>query len=106
PMPGNTYALLPCAGRNCVPPYVTGANGLPLAKIALPPDQAYACSAVHSARDVGFDSAKTTGRELISPKRAITGWVNVPGAPVAPISTCGLIAAIASRNPSGRWSWA
>jgi hypothetical protein len=45
---------------------VTGANGLPLAKIAVPPLHAYACSGVHSAFDVGFDSAKITGRALIA----------------------------------------
>ena len=105
-MPGNTYALLPCAGRNTEPRYVTGANGLPLAKIARPPDHSYAWSAVHSAREVGFDNAKITGRELISLNRSTTAWVNVAGAPVAPISTCGLIASMASRNPRGRWSCA
>ena len=61
-MPGNTYALFPCAGLNVVPSRTTGANGLPLVKIARPPLQLYACSAVHSALDVGFESAKITGR--------------------------------------------
>ena len=59
-----TRCCLARAGASC-PRYVTGANGLPLAKIALPLLHAYACSAVHSAFDVGFDSAKITGRWLM-----------------------------------------
>ena len=66
-----------------------------LAKIARPPDQRYACSAVHSAFDVGFDNAKITGRSFNSAISRSASSVNVPGMPVAPTSTCGRNARIA-----------
>ena len=39
-MPGNTYELLPWPGSNRFPLTVTGSNGEPLAKIAVPWNQA------------------------------------------------------------------
>ena len=62
--PGNINALLANPGANVVPLYVTGANNVPLANTAVPLDHSYACVAVHSAFDVGLESAKTTGRGL------------------------------------------
>lgn len=41
---------------------VTGAKGLPLANRHLPFVHLNACSAVHSALDVGLDRGKITGR--------------------------------------------
>jgi hypothetical protein len=49
---------------------VTGSNGEPQANSARPSDQRYACVAVHSAFDVGLDSANTIGRLLSDAIRA------------------------------------
>ncbi len=43
------------------PSMVTGSKGEPEAKIALPWVHRWACSAVHSEREVGFDSGKIIG---------------------------------------------
>ena len=88
--PGRDAA--PCRGRSPAP------NGLPLVKTARPRLHAYACSAVHSACEVGFDRAKITGRSLSALICSTTARVNVPGAPVAPIRTCGRSASIASHE--------
>lgn len=59
--------LFPCPGINVRPSSrVTGANGDPEAKIALPSVYLYASSAVHSALDVGLESAKIIGLQGIS----------------------------------------
>jgi len=78
PTPGKMYALFPCPGTNTRPPHSTGANGLPDANTARPPDHSYARAAVHSAFDVGFDNAKITGRSFTSPIRRTTSCVNAP----------------------------
>ena len=57
--------LFPCPGVNVLPLYVTGAKGLPLAKIALPLLHVYACSAVHSEWEVGFEYGKIIGHSFI-----------------------------------------
>ena len=64
PIAGKMKTLFPCPGVNVFPLKVTGAKGLPLAKIAFPLLDVYACSAVHSERDVGFENGKMTGRSL------------------------------------------
>ena len=43
-------------------PFITtSGKGEPLAKMARPPVAAWACSAVHSDREVGLDSGKMMG---------------------------------------------
>src|SRR3954470_18115044 len=78
PTPGKMYELLHCPGTNTCPRYETAGNGLPLAKIARPSVQAYACSAVHSDCEVGLESAKTIGRGRWVAKVLSTSRVKVP----------------------------
>jgi hypothetical protein len=66
PTPGKIYALFPCPGTKCIgfPAFVTmstGSKGEPDAKTTFPSVHSYACVAVHSALDVGFDRAKISG---------------------------------------------
>ena len=48
--------LLHWLGYRSCPFTCTGSNGLPVATMARPSDQAYASAAVSSAEDVGFDN--------------------------------------------------
>src|SRR5512137_305994 len=64
PTPGKMYELLPWPDTKVLPSRWQGGKGLPLAKMALPPDQRYASSALHSDREVGLESAKTMGRSF------------------------------------------
>ncbi len=67
--------------------------------MTLPILQSYASIAVHSAREVGLESANIVERSLTFDIASTTSRVNVFGTPVAPINTCGLISLIASINP-------
>ena len=53
--------MLHCEEAIVVPSITTSGKGEPLAKMARPPVAAWACSAVHSDREVGFESGKTMG---------------------------------------------
>lgn len=57
------YLLLHCDDAMTVSSIVTGSNGDPEAKIALPPVHRCAASAVHSAREVGLDRGKMMGAQ-------------------------------------------
>src|ERR1700747_136504 len=98
PMAGKMYTLLPWPGTKCLPPTVSGGNGLPLAKIARPFDQVYASSAVHSDRDVGFEYGKMIGRSLISEIASMTFWLNNFGTVLTPMLPVGRNALIASAK--------
>mmetsp|Transcript_2129 Transcript_2129/g.6321 ORF Transcript_2129/g.6321 Transcript_2129/m.6321 type:complete len:218 (-) Transcript_2129:297-950(-) len=107
PMPGNTYALLPCPGRSVRQSISTGSKGLPLANTARPPVQRYACSAVHSALDVGLLSAKMSGCSCASATARHTGSSNTPGTAHTPTSTDGRSRCTACRRSEhGSPSWA
>lgn len=56
------YMLLVWLGVIFLPLMTTGANGEPDATTARPSVHVYACSAVHSAWEVGLDSGKMMGR--------------------------------------------
>ena len=56
-----THLLLHCEDAATVPPSSMSGKGEPLAKMARPPVAAWACSAVHSDREVGLDSGKMMG---------------------------------------------
>ena len=57
-----THLLLHCEDAATVPPPSSmSGKGEPLAKMARPPVAAWACSAVHSDREVGLDSGKMMG---------------------------------------------
>lgn len=58
---GFTYLLLHCEEAIVLPSYTTLSKGEPDAKIALPLVHLCAASAVHSAREVGFDNGIMTG---------------------------------------------
>src|ERR1700745_3232218 len=96
PMAGKMETCLPWPGTKCLPPTVSGGNGLPLAKIARPFDQVYASSAVHSDRDVGLEYGKMIGRSLISEIASITFWLNSFGTVLTPMMPVGLRALIAA----------
>jgi hypothetical protein len=90
-----------------LPPCSTGSNGLPEANSARPFDHAYACSAVHSDLDVGFDSANTIGRSLMAHIASITSRVNVPAVAATPMMAVGFSAFTAERkSATGACSWA
>src|SRR6478736_7108827 len=78
PTPGKMYELLPCRGTWVRPSRITGSNGEPHANSARPSDQRYACVAVHSALDVGFESANTIGRLLSEAMVRTTSSVKAP----------------------------
>jgi len=84
---------------------VTGSNGEPLAKTAAPSVQRYACSAVHSALEVGLESAKMTGRPPSGVRAAMdssmpttTFSVKVAGCALTPMSAVGRTAATISAS--------
>ena len=56
-----TDLLLHCDEAIVVPSITTSGKGEPLAKMARPPVAAWACSAVHSDREVGLESGKMMG---------------------------------------------
>ena len=56
-----SYLLLHWDEAISNPPILTSENGEPEAKIALPPVHFCACSAVHSALEVGLESGKIIG---------------------------------------------
>lgn len=68
---------------------MTGWNGDPDAKTALPSVYLYASSAVHSAFEVGFERAKMIGRSLKLAIALIISGVNAPPIAAAPINTVG-----------------
>src|SRR6185295_5769685 len=90
--------LLHCPMRKVRPLRTTAGNGLPLATIARPSDQATACSAVHSLLLVGFDSGNTIGRSLTAAIARTTGSVNRPTVPDVPSRIVGLKFVIASTS--------
>mmetsp|Transcript_8695 Transcript_8695/g.35210 ORF Transcript_8695/g.35210 Transcript_8695/m.35210 type:complete len:207 (-) Transcript_8695:1351-1971(-) len=96
--PGKMNALLAKPGANVAPLYFTGAKSVPLANTALPLDHSYACVAVHSAFDVGLDSAKITGRGLNAHIDSITPLVKTCGCAAAPTSAVGLTDLTASSR--------
>ena len=56
-----SYLLLHWDEAISIPSILTSENGEPEAKIALPPVHLCACSAVHSALEVGLESGKIIG---------------------------------------------
>ena len=106
PNPGKMYALFPCPGSKVFPSKVTFGNGLPLTKMAFPWLHVYACSAVHSALDVGFERANITGRLLMDDIASMISFVNAPPAPVAPINAVGLNCWIVSKKLIPAWFFA
>mmetsp|Transcript_6358 Transcript_6358/g.20017 ORF Transcript_6358/g.20017 Transcript_6358/m.20017 type:complete len:259 (-) Transcript_6358:770-1546(-) len=98
-MPGKTYMLLHCDGTRVLPLYSTGANGDPVATMARPSVQWYACSAVHSALDVGFDIGMMIGRGAYLPNLVMTLSVKMPPTPVRPSRQFG--SCIAKTSSSG-----
>ena len=66
--------------------------------MAFPLLHVYACSAVHSALDVGFDKAKITGRLLMTDIASMISLVKAPPEPVAPIRAVGLNCWIVSKK--------
>jgi hypothetical protein len=98
PSPGKTYALFVCDGANRRPSSTTGSHGLPLEKTARPPVHRYACSAVHSAREVGFDSANTAGRSFTAAIASSTSRVKSWGWPDRPSSAVGRSSRTASAS--------
>mmetsp|Transcript_3991 Transcript_3991/g.14503 ORF Transcript_3991/g.14503 Transcript_3991/m.14503 type:complete len:214 (+) Transcript_3991:196-837(+) len=105
PSAGNTYALFACAGNTFTPSRwrVTGSNGEPLAKTTLPSVHRMACSNVHSALEVGFDSGKMIGRSFNAAMAFTTSSLNAPPMVLTPMSAVGLMASIAD-NKSGWYS--
>jgi len=102
PTPGKMYELLHWRGTNALPPTLTGSNGEPHAKSALPSDHRYACSAVHSDLDVGFDSANTIGRACSAAIFRTMSSVNAPPTAATPTMAVGRSADTASSSvPSG-----
>src|SRR5512134_1959359 len=89
PTPGKMYELFPWRGTNLRPAISTGSNGLPDANNARPSLHRYACGAVHSAFDVGFDSAKMIGRSLNDDIARTTSSVNVAGVAATPMIAVG-----------------
>ena len=69
-----------------------------MATTALPPVQVRTCSAVASAREVGFDSGRMIGASLPASMVVTTSSVKRPGTPVTPMSTDGLALAITSTS--------
>ena len=53
--------LLHCDEAIVAPSITASGKGEPLAKMARPPVAAWACSAVHSDREVGLESGKMMG---------------------------------------------
>ena len=75
--------------------------------MARPSVPAYACSAVHSAFDVGLDSASTIGRACSRAIALSTSLVNVLGVPDTPMIACGLSNSTASSSVlTGACAWA
>ena len=102
PTPGKMYELLPWRGTKVWLPSVTESNGEPQANSARPSDQRYACVAVHSALDVGFDSAKTMGRLLSADIVRTISSVKAPPTAATPMIAVGRSALTASsRLPTG-----
>src|SRR5271157_3031948 len=66
---------------------------------ARPPLQASTSSGVASAREVGFESGKMTGRLLNSAIARTTGSENAPAWPETPIRTVGLALRTTSSKP-------
>lgn len=79
-----------CPGTYVFPPNVTGSNGLPDANTAAPLDHLYASSGVHSAFEVGFDSANMIGRSLMADISPMTAWLNDFGSVDTPMRAVGL----------------
>mmetsp|Transcript_60836 Transcript_60836/g.91852 ORF Transcript_60836/g.91852 Transcript_60836/m.91852 type:complete len:272 (+) Transcript_60836:500-1315(+) len=98
PIPGKMYALLPCPGTCVFPSTTTGSNGLPLANRHLPLLHVNACSAVHSAFDVGFDSGMMIGRSFSSHIKSTTSLLNTPGCALTPTIPVGFSDLIASMK--------
>lgn len=69
---------------------MTGSKGLPEAKTAAPFDHLYASSGVHSALEVGFDSAKMIGLSLLADISSMTVWLNDLGSVDTPMRAVGL----------------
>ena len=63
---------------------------MPEAKTTLPEVYSYACFAVHSAFEVGLESAKTMGRLLFFAISWRTGFEKAFGTAAAPTNAVGL----------------
>mmetsp|Transcript_11384 Transcript_11384/g.22268 ORF Transcript_11384/g.22268 Transcript_11384/m.22268 type:complete len:274 (-) Transcript_11384:934-1755(-) len=90
------YALLPWPGYLVTSSpelrvMSTGSKGDPLTKMARPSDHLYACSAVHSALEVGLLRAKTRGASLISAMYSIMLSVKVLGMAQTPMMAVGFM---------------
>lgn len=79
-----------CPGTYVFPLNATGSKGLPEAKTAAPLDHLYASSGVHSAFEVGLDSAKMTGLSLLAAISSMTAWSNDLGSVDTPMRAVGL----------------
>ena len=90
--PGRCTSCCPGAARSVLPPRSPGRTGCRRRRARGPRLHLYACSAVHSDFDVGFESAKMIGRSLIAPSRARTSSVNAPPAAATPMMAVGLSA--------------
>src|SRR5512146_512811 len=98
------YILLHCPGVSVLSRYWTGGKGLPLANTARPSDEANASFAEHSARDVGFESAKIIGRWLIRAIASITCRVKALATVLTPMMAVGLSDSIAAaKSLVGAW---
>ena len=83
--------MFACAGYNVSPPArLSGGNGDPDAKTTSPFVQLTACSNVHSASGVGFDSGMITGRGFRAAMRLTTASSNAPAIVETPIKAVGL----------------
>ena len=97
-MPGKMKKLFTCPGSRTWPSTTTSGKRVPLPKIALPSEKAYASAAVISACVFGFESAKMIGRPPAAPFAlctlsiaCTTSRVKQPGdLPTAPMRTSGL----------------
>mmetsp|Transcript_47998 Transcript_47998/g.120790 ORF Transcript_47998/g.120790 Transcript_47998/m.120790 type:complete len:290 (+) Transcript_47998:152-1021(+) len=107
PTPGKMYALLPCPGTYRTPLCSPAGMGDPDAYSTRPSVHCMACAAVHSALDVGLDSAKMTGRSLLAAISRQMPSVNTPAIADTPISTLGFsVRTASSSEPTSGWSCA
>jgi hypothetical protein len=98
--------LLHCEGCISTPSRRKLSKGEPEAKIAVPSDQSYACSAVHSAALVGLDRGKTMGRSVCLEVSLTISSVKRLPQPLKPRRMVGFTSPIvlARSSPSGRSS--
>lgn len=87
-----------CPGTRVFPLNSTGSNGLPDANTAAPLDHLYASSGVHSALEVGFESAKMTGLSLLADISSMIVWLNDFAKVDTPMRAVGLRVFTAERR--------